>query len=277
MEVIEVGKSRQRYYSFPEHQHGYWEILLNTHGHGDMFIDGRHYPFRPGDIYVLPPYTAHKKVSAEGFRDISMFIKNFRAIGRSSLKHFCDDAAGSVGQIMEMAYRFTRNDNRYEQAAVNVMGDLIYEILVSYYNRSPQVDIRVEGIVELMYDHLADTGFDLEAAIDESGYSKSYFRKLFKNTFGEPPLAYFNHLRVDHARSLIQQFGGSRAIKDIAAASGFADPLYFSRIFRRYAGVSPKEYAKQVTAKAKDMAPIIMDTPKELLLTLDHDRRGKDT
>ena len=273
MDVSGVGKSERIYYSFPEHQHGYWEIMLNLQGTGSMDIGGRTLRFKPGDIFVIPPYTPHKKESDGGFTDICMFIKNFRTIGKAPLKVFADDERGSVRQIMEMAYEFWQTESVYDRSAVNVMGDLVYQILVSYFNRNQKMDLRLEGIIELMHDNVTNADFDLAATIEESGYSKSYFRKIFKKVVGESPLAHFNHLRINHAKSMLQQYGDSRAVGDIAMASGFKDPLYFSRVFKQYENVSPKEYARNM--KELDVQPIIMDTPKEYLPSYSENREEK--
>lgn len=263
MEVIGVGKSKQIFQVFPEHQHGYWEIMLNLQGSGTICIGGTNYAFQPGDITVIPPNTAHKKESKQGFTDLCMFIKDFRQIGKTGLQHFRDDEAGSVRTVMEMAYRYSSSGIRYEQAAVNVMGDLVYQLLACYYKRSNNWDLRLEGMIEVMERNIPDPHFDLADAINRSGYCKTYFRRMFKAELGKPPAQYFNHLRINHAKSLLQQYGSSRTVKDIAAASGFTDPLYFSRIFKQIEGVSPKAYLEQ--SQNKDLSPIFMDTPREFV------------
>ena len=48
---------------------------------------------------------------------------------------------------------------------------------------------------------------------------------------------------MKHAETLIAQ--GLNNVKEIANASGYNDPLYFSKTFSKYFGISPKKYAKQ--------------------------------
>ena len=96
MEIIEIGRSKKLHYSFPEHQHGFWEILLNTNGNGVFLAEGKEYEFHPGTILVIPPYTPHQKKSNDGFLDRSVFLKNFRNIGRSGVKLFEDDERRTV-------------------------------------------------------------------------------------------------------------------------------------------------------------------------------------
>jgi len=263
MDVIAVGKSKQLFYSFPEHKHGYWEILLNVQGSGDMTVDGRVYRFTPGDIVVIPPFAAHKKVSEEGFRDMGMFINQFPIIGKTRLKFFRDDEENSVRQIMEMALRYYQANSKsnLEQSAVNVMSDLIYQLLVCFYNKGVQNDIRLEALLELMNSNIANPHFNLTTAIDEIGYSRGYLRRLFKIEMGTSPVSYFNQLRIAHAKSIFQQFGNSRSISHIATESGFSDSLYFSRVFKSIEGICPKDYVIQIMQK--DEEPIFIDMPKE--------------
>ena len=63
---------------------------------------------------------------------------------------------------------------------------------------------------------------------------------LFSELVGMPPLAYLNRFRISAACEMLKK---TRApIGDIANAVGVEDRLYFSRLFKKYKGVSPREY-----------------------------------
>lgn len=265
MEVLEIGKSQASYKSFPQHQHGCWEILLFTEGTGHIYIEDQEWECRPGSLFVLPPYTPHRTASREGMKDMSMFIQDFRPIGGASFRCFQDDPEGSVAAILEMAWHFSRDGSLYAKSAVNVMGDLIYQLCVCYYNQTLTRDLRLEGILELMQLHVGDPDFDLACAIQKTGYHEGYFRRIFKETTGLPPAAYLKKLRMEYARSLFQQFGSSRTVKDVAAACGYRDALYFSRSFRQYTGMSPSRYQAQCvqSGENRNLAPVVLNTPGE--------------
>lgn len=271
MEIIAIGKSKKMHKEFPEHQHGYWEVLLNEKGSGQFFADGGSWVFSPGSIAVIPPSTSHSKKSAEGFTDRSLFFKNFREIGRKGVKVFQDDDQGTVKKIFDMAEQFHKQDQQSEGdvagVIVNVLGDLLYHVLVSYYDQSRKKDLRLEGVMELMNDNISNRDFDLTQAIASSGYSMGYFRKIFKEMTGQSPVAYFNALRISHAKSLFQQYENSWSVKEVAYQSGFDDPLYFSRVFRKSEGVSPRQYVDLLVGDVteKDIELISMDTPEELI------------
>lgn len=267
MEVLEMGKSQTGYKNFPTHQHGCWEILLCTQGEGFIFIEDQKWECRPGSLFILPPYTPHRTQSREGMMDMSMFIQDFRPIGGDSFRCFSDDPEGSLATILNMAWRFSREKSSYARAAVNAMGDLVYQLCVCFYNQTLTCDLRLEHILELMQQHLSDADFDLAAAIRATGYHEGYFRRIFKKATGQPPAAYLQQLRIEYAKSLFQQFGNSRTVKDVAAACGFRDALYFSRIFRRAEGLSPSRYQQQCMHRGEgpDLAPILLDTPAHYL------------
>jgi two-component system response regulator YesN len=51
---------------------------------------------------------------------------------------------------------------------------------------------------------------------------------------------YLRNLRIKYAIALLDN--GIDSIKNVAILSGFSDPLYFSSVFKKMVGVSPKDY-----------------------------------
>ena len=72
------------------------------------------------------------------------------------------------------------------------------------------------------------------------GYSQSRFCELFKDHTGLPPMEWLIRYRIEKACELLKT--GSDAVSDIARKVGFDDPLFFSRVFRKRTGASPKDY-----------------------------------
>ncbi len=267
MDVVYVGRSGNVFKTFPAHRHGYWEIILNIQGKGTMTVEGQRCGFEPGDIAVIPPGIGHQKDSGDGFSDMCMFIRDFRPVGKEGFRILQDDSDGTVRHLMEMAGKFSGGDSIYEHAILNVIGDLLYQVLVLFYINNQQKDLRLEGLMELMQNNLDNAQFDLSAAIEASGYCKGYFRKIFKDFYGEPPVEYFQKMRINYAKSLLSQYGHSRSVKDVANSSGFKDPLYFSRVFKKLEGISPREYVAQ--QRLHDSGLIVMDTPEEFRKTFE--------
>jgi len=72
----------------------------------------------------------------------------------------------------------------------------------------------------------------LPAIYERSGMSPNYFRRLFTAALGCSPHAYLERLRLRQARYLMQSTDWQ--IKKVAAEVGYQDPLYFSRLYRRF-------------------------------------------
>ncbi|MEK7412652.1 MAG: AraC family transcriptional regulator [Planctomycetota bacterium] len=71
-----------------------------------------------------------------------------------------------------------------------------------------------------------------------AGLSPSHLATAFKQAYGRAPLAHLQELRLVEARRRLQS--GDAAVADIAAAVGFTDPFWFSRVFRRRWGMPPR-------------------------------------
>ena len=68
---------------------------------------------------------------------------------------------------------------------------------------------------------------------------------LFKEELGMTPLAYQQTLRIKDAMSAL--ISSRQNVTEIAEQTGYKDPLYFSRVFKKLVGLSPSEYRKQNT------------------------------
>ena len=70
--------------------------------------------------------------------------------------------------------------------------------------------------------------------------SRSYLSSIFKKETGRSLVAYINQVRI--AKSKLFLLDGGIPIADIAGMCGFDDQSYFTKVFKRETGVSPKRY-----------------------------------
>lgn len=75
-----------------------------------------------------------------------------------------------------------------------------------------------------------------------AGMSKSQLFREFNSTFGISPKQFVLNERITHARLLLQQEDIS--VKEACYASGFSDPNYFVRAFKKIVGVTPGKLQK---------------------------------
>ena len=83
----------------------------------------------------------------------------------------------------------------------------------------------------------------------EHGLSYSTFQRNWKRFYSESPGQYQINARISASCRLLTE--SSSRIVDIAEATGFDDPAYFSRLFHRRIGMSPSEYRHFHTLNAQ--------------------------
>jgi transcriptional regulator GlxA family with amidase domain len=76
------------------------------------------------------------------------------------------------------------------------------------------------------------------------GLSASHFSLVFRTKTGRSPMDYLMHLRIQRACALLD--ATAMRISEIAVATGYDDPFYFSRVFKNIMNSSPVKYRKEL-------------------------------
>lgn len=82
--------------------------------------------------------------------------------------------------------------------------------------------------------------------------STSHLRKLFKMRIGKSPQEFTILLRIERVKYYLNTT--SMTLKEIAAALGFYDEYYLSKIFKKYEGISPLAYKSKNTLNQSDLS-----------------------
>lgn len=98
---------------------------------------------------------------------------------------------------------------------------------------------KVERSIAYMTDHI-NQPLQVATLAALANVSPSHFFALFKQRTGCPPMDYFTRLRMQHACRLLGSTSAS--VKEVAAALGYDDPFYFSRVFKSVHQVPPSRY-----------------------------------
>ena len=127
---------------------------------------------------------------------------------------------------------------------------LFYEIL-SCLCQTAQPDYhpsdilaRIDPAVTYLKENLFDPALKIGMLHTLCGISDVYFRRLFQARFGVTPKKYVLARRLAHALTILQS-GEYNTIAEVAALSGFDDPLYFSRSFRAAYGIAASQVRGQ--------------------------------
>ncbi len=113
-------------------------------------------------------------------------------------------------------------------------------------NISTSREKEYENVVSRVKSYI-DENYAKDISLDDASrmvdISPYYFSKLFKQEVGENFIEYVTRTRIKNARRLL---GDSRySIKEVCIMSGYSDPNYFSRIFKKYEGMTPSEYRER--------------------------------
>ncbi len=113
--------------------------------------------------------------------------------------------------------------------------------LISFENKikNPDTTLLIKKYID---DNFSNAALTLESISRELSYNKKYISTVFKKDMGIGISEYLNTIRIQHACTLMNQ--GFTSICDIAFCSGYADPNYFSKVFKQKMGKSPREYIK---------------------------------
>ena len=84
------------------------------------------------------------------------------------------------------------------------------------------------------------------SAADISGVfflNTSYLSTLFKEKTGMTMTTYIEAVRMEKAKQLL--LNRELSITEVAAYTGYSDPNYFSKVFRKYTSMSPRRYREE--------------------------------
>lgn len=76
-----------------------------------------------------------------------------------------------------------------------------------------------------------------------SKMSVSHFSAMFREFFHRTPMDYLNHYRIEKACLLLS--AADTPVTEVAYHCGFNDSAYFTKVFKKYCGITPKKYRMQ--------------------------------
>ena len=95
-----------------------------------------------------------------------------------------------------------------------------------------------------------DTHYNEKISLDRIAQnmylSPVYISKIFKEETGESPINYLIKIRLEKAKDLLSS-PNPNSIKKIANDVGYEDAYHFSKLFKKYYGISPLYYRKNLT------------------------------
>jgi AraC family transcriptional regulator len=109
---------------------------------------------------------------------------------------------------------------------------------------------RIHKVQDYMEHHLGQP-MTIEELSNVAGFSKYHFSRIFQGVLHEPLAHYVNRIRMENALFLLAH-RADKNMTDIAFELGYTDSAVFSRAFKNYYGISPREYRKEYSKNCKD-------------------------
>lgn len=251
-DITYVGRNLMSF-SMHLHSHENWELVYCTGGSGEFMFEDFSTKYNVGDIVVIPPETPHTNSSDEGFANIHVNITDATLPFKKPIVISDDSDKHILNSFTDAFYYFNSKINN-KQLIIAAFGNLIVNYVIAFQSTKPLRNV-IGAIKSNIMQNFTDCDYELDTYLKTIPFSYDYLRKLFKSEIGMTPHNYLVSLRMQMAEKLLCTVSGDEQnISQIAYICGFDEPLYFSRVFKKYFGCSPKHYAMKMQQKKTDEA-----------------------
>ncbi len=236
------------------------ELVHVLQGRARIEYRERSFAVEPGDTFIIPQGTAHRDVRTEGnsYRVLYTF---FQWPGANSVIKSMDPAvlcAIPAGAKSQFHAKMKEMEGEYLGEAPGArqrMGVILMEILLalarhSHPPKSPVSDAkrlvaltrrrRLAAEVRQYLEQNHRKAFSLEELAAHHHVSPFHLCRTFTREFGSSMTDVLTMIRIERAKEMLE--AGQLSVKEIARDSGFPDPNYFAKVFRKVTGLSPSEF-----------------------------------
>ncbi len=120
--------------------------------------------------------------------------------------------------------------------------DNLEEQLEDIHLKSPDEKL-LEKIMECVRKNLTNSDLNIDMISDEVGISRVHLHRKMKELTGQTPHDFIRSIRLKKAAQLLTEKGMN--VTEVMYACGFANSASFSTIFRKYYGMSPRDYMRE--------------------------------
>lgn len=222
-------------------------ILLIANGQGVLKINQTDIPLRSGMLIFA---FEHEHIWTKNEQDLTYMYIDFKGLRAEELlrrfdikknNRIFDSFDGLIPLWSESLSR--ASEQTIDLAAESILLYTFSRLFGNLANRNPLID----QIIEISEERFSDSTLSITTIADELSYNTKYLSHIFKEKMQMTYSEYLRSLRIKYAISLLDH--GLDSIKNVAILSGFSDPLYFSNVFKKSVGVSPKAYITEIMKK----------------------------
>lgn len=238
---------------FPNHFHEYYVIGFIEKGNRLLLCKNKEYTIEPGDLILFNPRDNHTCEQIDGqtldYRCINiqseiMSKAVFEVTGKEYLPYFTQpvifhsELVSVLRELHQMVMQ-EEKDFRKEEIFFFLLEQLIEEYTEQEaVTKNVKQSNEVRAICEFLEQHYMEN-ITLDDLCSLTGLSKYYLLRCFTKQKGISPYSYLETIRIGKAKELLEQ--GGLPI-DVAFQSGFTDQSHFSNFFKKFIGLTPKQY-----------------------------------
>jgi AraC-type DNA-binding domain-containing proteins len=245
-------------------------IYYVVEGNAEIVFNDHKSLLHPGFLYIVPPFTTHSNRCDGPFTHYYAHIYEQTDKEDGLFENYAFPDKMKAEEIDALLFRrlcVINNEKRLAQSnpdsydnatslmhsvAANHTGSMavrmesngiITQLLSRFMEKSRPIGMLHDGRmakVARYIRHNLHKNITIDELAEMSSLSKDHFIRLFKADYGESPLQYINHRKIELAETLLATTDLN--IKQIASRTGFDDHSYFIRLFRKTTGTTPATY-----------------------------------
>ncbi|MFC6331816.1 AraC family ligand binding domain-containing protein [Paenibacillus septentrionalis] len=238
---------------FPNHFHEYFVIGFIESGKRFLSCKHQEYIVMPGDLLLFNPLDNHACEQVEGealdYRAINVQPEVIRKAalditGKDELPYFKSPVgfrSELVPVLRELHQMMMLGDREFRKEELFYF--LMQQLIEDYADQQALLEkseqsVEVTMICEYLREHYKER-ITLDHLSKLTGLSKYYLLRSFTKQKGISPYSYLETLRISKAKKLLEK--GIMPI-DAALETGFVDQSHFTNFFKKFIGLTPKQY-----------------------------------
>lgn len=249
--------------------HDFWEFVYVDRGEIIVRTDGDEQRLRQGEMVFHKPGEFHAH-ECDGKHSASVFILTFDCRS-SAMKYFCGRTVKVPSELTSLMKRlidecidnFTVGTYPLKMLGSAPIGgqQLVHIYLEEFLIRMMRSveKKRSTGVVPVSHQTLENTlaqnicdylsrhvcdRVTLDTLSEELHFGKSHLCDVFKKAQGDTIVHYHLKLKIAEAKRLLRE--EKMTVSEISEQLGFESPAYFSRIFGKLTGMSPRAFRNQL-------------------------------